>query len=104
MDRQRAEEVLATGTPEQVSETLIALALYDGEVDKTEAQCLSFMRHPSDAVRLTAVLCLGHLARLHGALHLDLVLPLLDELYRWDPVLRGRIEDVRSDIGVFGER
>lgn len=101
VDRAEAARRLATGAPQAISETLVALALSGDALSYAQAQCLSFLRHADEGVRGTAVLCLGHLARLHGTLHLDLVLPLLDELAAWDPPLRGRIADARDDIDQY---
>jgi len=47
-----------------------------------------------------AALCLGHLARIHGALDLDVALPLLYELAQ-EPALLGRINDPWDDIETF---
>lgn len=101
VDRALAEETFARGSAWAISETLVSLALHDPEWEKTEADCISFLRHADEGVRMTAVLCLGHTARIHRRLHVDLVLPLLEELHRWEPNLRGRIEDAMSDIHAF---
>lgn len=101
IDRLEVEQTLASDQPEAINRVLVAVALYD-DWRYAEAQCLSLLRYPDLSVKMTAVLCLGHIARLHGRLHLDLVQPLLDALYATaEPALRGRIEDARSDIDAY---
>lgn len=100
MSRQEAEAAFATGSDDRIVEALLSVAYHDDDWHWVQSQCLCFARHPSVAIRRVAVTCLGHLARLHGALALETVLPLLDELAK-EPTLSGQVEDALDDIGLF---
>lgn len=61
------------------------------------------MARESANVKAVAITCLGHLARLHGELHMDLVLPALRALSE-DSRLRGLVEDTLADIQIYLRR
>jgi len=63
--------------------------------------CVRLARDEDDDVAGLAVTGLGHLARLHGELDLDVVLPLLHELRDTPGPLAGRAEDALEDIETF---
>jgi hypothetical protein len=79
---------------------LIRLALFDEDWRRVEALCVRMARDPRSEVRGCAVTGLGHLARIHGVLDLDEVIPLLTELAA-DPAMGGRAEDALDDIRMF---
>ena len=97
-----AEMRLATDDPNTISTTLVGLALNDPDWSRVEQCCLSFSTHPHPQVRDVAAICFGHLARIHGRLHLELVLPVLHTL-RNDPApdVSGVAEDALDDIEMF---
>jgi hypothetical protein len=49
-----------------------------------------------------AAICLGHLARIHGTLDLDVVEPALERVLR-DPNTTGDVQDALDDIRVFAK-
>lgn len=98
--RQDAELVLRTGTTEAICETLVALALHEDDAAWVEHTCLEFAGHPSPNVRAVAATCLGHLARIHRQLNLELVLPALRRLLQ-DSSTSGYAENALSDIEIF---
>jgi hypothetical protein len=85
-----------------ISQTLVALALHDADWKKVEKYCLEFLEHPDAGVRAVAATCIGHLARIHKTLDLDIVLP---ALYRHlsDPGqwVAGNADNALSDIEIF---
>jgi HEAT repeat len=85
-----------------ISQTLVTLALHDADWKKVEKYCLEFLEHPDASVRAVAATCIGHLARIHKTLDLDLVLP---ALYRHlsDPGkwVAGNADNALSDIEIF---
>ncbi len=56
-------------------------------------------RPPTAGARVAAT-SIGHLARLHGLLDLDVIVPLLQELLH-DPEIGGLAEDALADIRMF---
>ncbi|RCG29490.1 hypothetical protein DQ384_20880 [Sphaerisporangium album] len=63
-------------------------------------RCLELCDHPNLYVREVAITCLGHLARIHGTLDLDRVMPKLRELKRV-PETRAIVQNTYSDISIF---
>ena len=88
-----------TSHRDQVTRALLSAALYDDDFDWVQQQCLNFLTGPDTSLRCTALVGLGHLARLHG--RMDQVA--LDHLAQaeLDPALAGYVSDVRDDIEIF---
>lgn len=85
---------------EEITEALLRLALYDKDWVWVETLCLSFLDHPNLDVKKIALQSLGHLARIHECLHLDLLLPKLDVMSHVEE-LRAAVNDVLDDIKIF---
>jgi hypothetical protein len=103
MSRDDAERALQSPDPEEICAALLASALHDPDWRWVQEQCLLGLQHSSEQVRALALTCLGHVARIHGHLDMERVLPVLTEL-RAHPALAGRVEDVLDDIEMFLER
>lgn len=95
-----AEDMLNSGNSVQIVDALLRSAFHDPDWHWVQTQALEYVHHASLEVQLMAVLCFGHLARIHGTLDLDLVMPVLRKLAD-DPQLSGRVEDVLDDIQMF---
>ncbi|MEU9288514.1 hypothetical protein AB0D57_28420 [Streptomyces sp. NPDC048275] len=79
---------------------LLALTYDDPDRERVEAvllNCLSLEVDPQ--IRALAVTCMGHMARIHQAVGID-VIHRLEELLD-DPVLGGQAEDALGDIASF---
>lgn len=100
LSREELQAAFASRVEERAVEALISAAYYDPDWRWVQSQCLHFAASSSPSLRATAITCLGHLARVHRALDLDLVLPVLEKLAD-EPELRGRVEDTLDDIGMF---
>jgi hypothetical protein len=96
--REEAEAAFASGAPEEITSALVNTAFYDPDWRWVQEKCLGFARSDIAAVRRIAVTCLGHVARIHQKLDLEIVLPVLDELSH-DPEVR--VEDALDDIEMF---
>ncbi|MFJ6560888.1 hypothetical protein ACIQMV_13570 [Streptomyces sp. NPDC091412] len=87
----------------RATRALLALTYDDPDRTAVEALLLKCL-DPSDTtvdpqVTALAVTCVGHVARLHGAIGPDLLERVRDLLQ--DPVLGGRAEDAMDDIASF---
>ncbi len=100
LERQQALAAFREGTVSEITEALLAITFHDPERAWVESWCFRFARPEAVEVRSIAALCLGHLARIHRTLTLDVALPLLDELAQ-ESALNGRINDVWDDIELF---
>jgi hypothetical protein len=96
------EQSFKHGSARDISQTLVTLALHDVDWKKVERYCLEFLEHPDAGLRAVAATCIGHLARIHKTLDLDVVLP---ALYRHlsDPGkwVAGNADNALSDIEIF---
>jgi hypothetical protein len=101
--RAKAEVDLVSAIPSTRIDALLSLAYHDPELDWVQDRCIQFTEDPDPGVRRMAVLCFGHLARIHQKLDLDRVLPILHRLVN-DPLIAGDVNDTLDDIEVFLDR
>jgi hypothetical protein len=96
-----AVKLLASGTDVNVIAALTSIGL--NEVDRICAQdiCLKHLSSETEAIVASAVTALGHIARRHGELDTETVLPALEITKERFPSLVGTIEDTLDDIDVF---
>ena len=100
LTRAEAERALASGDAEAMADTLVALAFHEPDWRWTQEHCLAFTHHGDARLRAVGATCLGHLARVHGALDLDRVGPRLLDLSR-DARTAGQAGDAMDDIRMF---
>jgi hypothetical protein len=101
MDRTEAERIFAGNDEFQICNALVSITFYDPDWKWVQALCLRFLETPgtSKGVRSLAATCLGHVARIHRTIDLDIVVPLLESLLD-DPEM-GTAGDALDDIRVF---
>lgn len=97
--REDLETAVAAGDPAAISRTMLGV-IEDDDVDWLTQTLLDLAGHESHEVRATAISSLGHVARIHGQIDRDRVLPRLRDLGS-DPLLRGRVDDAIDDIEHF---
>lgn len=66
-----------------------------------QAICFQHLSSETEAIAASAITALGHIARRHGRLDTETVLPALENLRRRMPSLQGIIEDTIDDIEMF---
>ena len=82
ISRDAASHVFETGSPEEICDALIGVTFHDPDWRWVQDRCLEFLSHESPDVGGLAATCLGHIARIHGALDQDAVVPALQRLRR----------------------
>jgi hypothetical protein len=97
--RGEAEAVFAAGGRE-IGFVLLRLALHYDDWAYVERRCLDFSRHPDTWVRRNVATALGQLARIHGRLHVERVMPALMTLWA-DPDVSGWADDALDDVEMF---
>ena len=99
---ERAEALLDidSGDRDRVCTALTRLALHDPDPEWLEGLLMANLGNPDPWVRGVAALCLGHVARIHGRLDLDTVIPSLERLLE-DPETEGYASNAMSDIRMF---
>lgn len=75
-DREFAIKELESGDVKRTRMALLSLALYDSDWKSVQDICIKYSDHSDDNIRGIAVLCFGHLARIHGTLETERVLPI----------------------------
>ncbi len=103
MSREDEQAAFATEDADRVIDALLSAAYHDPDWRWVQGQCLRFARHRDAAIRRVAVICLGHLARIHRRLDTAAVLPVLDELTH-DPAVAGQVEAALDDIRLFARQ
>jgi hypothetical protein len=98
ISREELRRDLSSPNPDITATALISMALYERDWRWAESVCLSALGDdPRRAVKQAALIGLGHLARIHHTLHLEIVVPVVQELLN-DPDLGGIAEDALQDI------
>jgi hypothetical protein len=99
-DREEVELLLRSNDEQEVQNALLSAAYYDPDWRWVQGKCLALSHHPDPRVRWMAATCLGHLARIHRQLDLELVLQRLAEL-KADPLVKAGAEDALDDIRFY---
>ena len=100
ISRHDAEEALSSASSATVCYALARVVHHDSDWRWLQDKCIQMTSHPDmDVVRLSISL-FGDIARIHGNLDLDTVLPLLKRLHE-NTELAGRVEDAWDDIAVY---
>ena len=98
--RSEAEAGLASGMPDKICDALVRITYHDPDWRWVQEMCLDLTRHTNPDVSGLAVTCFGHLARIHGVLDVQRVLPILRRL-KDDPKIAGRVDDALDDIKTY---
>ena len=100
MSRGELEALIDSGNETAISDALLSAAYYDPDWRWVQGICLRFLGHTDLGVRSNAVICLGHIARIHKALDLEVVLPELLAL-KQDAAISPWVEEALEDIHFF---
>ena len=92
--------MIESGNENAIIDALLSAAYYDPDWRWVQGLCLRFLDHPATDVRWNAANGLGHIARIHRNLDLELVLPKLLAL-KEDPSIASSVEDALDDIRHF---
>lgn len=99
--RVEIQRKLSEGAPDEVVRTLVSVAFYEDSEFALDA-ILSYARSPNASIRGTAILCLGHLARIHGFLPKEPVCEIVRAGLRdQSEYVRGHAESAADDIEIF---
>ena len=101
LSRSELEKLIESGNETAITDALLSAAYYDSDWRWVQELCLRFMHHADRGIRSNAVICLGHVARIHKTLDVDVVLPQLAALKAEDPAIAPWVEDAVEDIRFF---
>jgi len=98
-NRKWAINELKSNEPKRIIDALISLAFNDDDLEFVENLCIEFSHNDNNNIRSIAILCFGHLARIHGHLNTDKVLPIVKgALIDKSEIVRGQAENAKDDI------
>jgi hypothetical protein len=93
---------LQSGEEARVAEALLAITYNDGDWRFVQELLIEYAANKSRDVRYTALLCFGHLARIHSTLDKDRVIPILKAaLTDSDWYIAGVAGDALEDVTMF---
>jgi hypothetical protein len=95
-----ADRALASEDTTAAAEALIRVGLWETELQWAERFCLTGLQDRRTEVRRAALIAIGHLARRHHALQLNLTRPTVRQ-FLTDPELAGSAQDTLDDIGTY---
>ncbi len=99
LSNQEVEEILKNGTPLAISEALVSAAFHQSDREFARRVIFEYARNGKQGTRATAVLCIGHIARIDGDVPQDLTVELVaDALRDEDPAVRGQAIAALQDI------
>ena len=100
--REMLERELASNDQSRICRALIAAALHDRDRLYVESLIIRFLNHADPYVRGIAALAAGHVARIHGSLTVERIVPMVERLLTdAEPQTRGTAEDALDDIRRF---
>ena len=92
---------IASGVAEDVVTGLVSIGMSEEDPVWAQTICLQYLSSETKAIAASAITALGHIARRHGRLDTEAVLPVLENVRRRMPSLQGVIEDTIDDIQMF---
>jgi hypothetical protein len=102
INKSSAQEVLASGVPEQLARAVLSVALYEPDLHWAQEYCIQVASHTNPIVRGNAMLGFGHLARINKtALQEQTYMLVLAALSDPEEYVRAQAESAADDIGLF---
>jgi hypothetical protein len=100
ISRSEAQRIFVQGGPDEISLTLVRLAYHDPDWMWVQDICISLSTHHDKWIRQTCVICFSHIARIHGKLERQKVMPVLNRLLH-DPEVKGEVEVTIDGLEIF---
>jgi hypothetical protein len=97
----KAVSLLVSDMETDIVTALISIGLNEQDNVWAQIVCLKHLESGVESVAASAVTALGHIARRHGKLDREVVLPALETVKQKFPSLDGIIADTLDDIDVF---
>ncbi len=99
--RKKALEELSSGDGFKKAEALLSLVFNDDDFDWVFKLCLKYLDSEDIKMKETAVLCIGHLARIHRKIDKEIIIPKIKLMAEKFPELSDRVEFTLEDIDIF---
>lgn len=100
--REAVELALKENDPKRLLNAVIAVSMHHEDWRYAEDLCLQLCSHPHFNVRGNAILGFGHISRVHGKLHQELVQPIIQAALRDEnDYVRGQAVSAADDTAHF---
>ena len=104
-DNEKVEQLLNSAQVENKNQGLLYTVLGGYDYDKSDSLIFDFINSNETYLQQTAVLCIGHLVRIHGEINLTKYIPILENiLANQIDFLVGNAEGAVNDIWIFYDR
>ncbi|MDA8521011.1 hypothetical protein [Acidovorax sp. NCPPB 4044] len=100
ISRAEALKAISSGIPTEICKALVSIAFHEKDWVWAQNQFIPLLRSDDYEIAGLAATCLGHIARIHGKIDKEKVLPALQSL-RDNPNISGQAEDAIDDILMF---
>jgi hypothetical protein len=100
ISKQTADEVFSSLQPDAICNALLSVSFHEQDWKWVQDKCLYFLQNIDTRISRTAVICLGHIARIHLKMDREKVISAL-LARRGHPELSGVIDDALDDINIF---
>lgn len=97
IDRLEAEKAFLSKDPEKILDALIRVTFFDPEPFYIQQKCIECLKIDNIDLQREVLICLGHLARMHGKVNLAIITPLLDQL-KENKELKENVEEALSEF------
>jgi HEAT repeat protein len=102
ISKAEVQRILSLGASEEIEKTLVAVAFHEKDFEFALQSVLACAASADAGIRGTAILCLGHLARIHGRLPDDSAIDIVRAgLSDPSEYVRGQAENAADDIELF---
>jgi len=104
-DPDRVNELLKSANINDKLDALLLTVLGSGDYEASDKLISQFTNSDDNDLRRNAILCIGHLVRIHKKIDLEKYSPVLDDiLSRQDELLVDSAEDALNDIWIFSDK
>ncbi|WP_046216663.1 CPCC family cysteine-rich protein [Paenibacillus wulumuqiensis] len=95
-------KLINSDNPDAIVDGLLSLALSADDGEFAEQMMTRYSQHDNENIRGIAILCFGHIARIHEVIHKEHIIPLIQTaLHDESPFVRGHAESALEDINMF---
>lgn len=102
ISRETATRLLSSAKVEDVEQALVSLVFHDMDVDFVLEQLFNHSKSQRSGIRGTAILCLGHAARIHLSMPVEPTVAIVKAgLTDPDEYVRGHAHSAAEDIEMF---
>jgi len=102
VDKEKAAQTFQSNDSDKIVHAMLGVTYHESDWEWVQEWCLRFLDSTDPALRNVAIICLGHLARIHKKLDKTKVVSALRSHLK-EPEYAGRIENALEDIEMFAK-